>query len=159
MTPNALVRTVALVAVTLAFVLPAEARKRSSHRTAVAHATTSATTHAKGAQPERDKAIEKLAPEARIEQRCNARAMGAISREHPDLAPDELVAYAFADPDTDTEKESIAAPGAAVRSKGHWYHLAYRCQTTADGLDVVAFSYDLGNVVPREDWSAHYLVP
>ncbi len=111
------------------------------------------------ARPERDKAIEMLAPETRLEQRCNARAMGAISREHPDFAPDELVAYAFADPDTDIDADTIKAPGAAVRSKGHWYHLAYRCQTTADGLDVVTFSYALGEVVPRGDWDAHYLVP
>lgn len=102
--------------------------------------------------------ITRLAPEARIEQRCNVRAMGDISREHPGFAPDELVAYAFADPETDVDAQTIRAPGAAVRSKGEWYHLSYRCQTTAEGLDVATFSYTLGEMVPRSEWEAHYLV-
>lgn len=105
----------------------------------------------------RDEMILHLDPATRIEQRCNARAMGVIGREHHEMRPDELVAYAFAD--TKVGADNIVAPGAAVRSAGHWYRLSYRCRTTADGLDVRDFSYALGNEVPKSDWSAHYLVP
>lgn len=107
--------------------------------------------------PKRDAAILQLDPATRIEQRCNARAMGEISREHHDLRPDELVAYAFAD--THLEGDHITAPGAAVRSAGRWYHLSYQCRTSADGMDIETFSYTLGDEVPREQWTDHFLVP
>lgn len=112
---------------------------------------------AQAAAAKRDEMMLHLDPATRIEQRCNARAMGVISREHREMRPDELVAYAFAD--TRVGADSIVAPGAAVRSAGRWYRLSYRCHTTANGLDIRDFSYALGGEVPRADWSAHYLVP
>jgi hypothetical protein len=51
--------------------------------------------HAAKAQIEQ---MLKLSPETRIEQRCDARAMGAVQREHKGFKPDEFVAYAFTDP-------------------------------------------------------------
>lgn len=98
-----------------------------------------------------------LAPRARMEQQCNAKAMSLISREHKGMRPDELVAYAFAD--TVGQNGKVDAPGAAVRSAGKWYHLSYACQTTDNGMGVNAFSYRLGDVVPRQQWAEHYLVP
>jgi hypothetical protein len=98
-----------------------------------------------------------LSPETRIEQRCDARAMGAVSREHRGFKPDEFVAYAFADPVT--RGHMIAADGAALRSHGVWYHAAYRCETSDDGLEIKSFSYTLGAPVPRQEWDKHYLVP
>lgn len=92
----------------------------------------------------------------RIEQRCNARAMGQLGREQKGMRPEEVVAYAFADPKLG--KESISAPGAAIRSRGHWYHLAYQCRTSADGMEVEDFRYQLGAEVPRDQWEAHSLV-
>ena len=110
------------------------------------------------AEPDRvrDRAMLELAPEARIEQRCNAKAMGAVAREHKGFHPDELVAYAFGDPTVGDNE--IDAPGAALRSKGQWFHIAYHCRTTADGLEVEAFRYTLGEVIPRAEWDAHALV-
>lgn len=98
-----------------------------------------------------------LAPRARMEQQCNSRAMSLISREHKGMRPDELVAYAFAD--TVAHDGKVDAPGAAVRSGGKWYRLSYACQTTDNGMGVSAFSYRLGDVVPRPQWAEHYLVP
>lgn len=163
MTRQTLARILALLAVALLASPAAEAgqrERRAPAKSAKAKPTKAGTAKAASAAAAIPTAagIAKLAPEARIEQRCNVRAMGDISREHPGFAPDELVAYAFADPDTDLAAETIRAPGAAVRSKGEWYHLSYRCQTTAEGLDVVAFSYALGEMVPRSEWDAHYLV-
>ncbi|MEP9379808.1 DUF930 domain-containing protein [Aquabacter sp. CN5-332] len=109
------------------------------------------------AAPPDGKEILLLAPNVRIEQRCNAKAMGVIGREHHELHPDELVAYAFAD--TVIKGDTIRAPGAAVRSGGKWFRLSYTCETKDEGVDVVTFQYSLGAVVPREDWDAHYLVP
>jgi hypothetical protein len=80
-----------------------------------------------------------------------------VQREHKGFKPDELVAYAFADPVLRGTK--INAPGAAIRSGGKWYRLSYTCETNAEGLEVSSFSYQLGAEVPRSEWDAHFLVP
>jgi hypothetical protein len=99
----------------------------------------------------------KLTPETRLEQRCNGRAMGAVSREHKGFRPDEFVAYAFGE--TAIHGAQIRAPGGALRSGGKWYRVSYVCETSPDGLDVKSFSYQLGEIVPRKDWDEHFLVP
>ena len=99
----------------------------------------------------------KLDPATRVEQRCDARAMGSVGREHKGYRPDEFVAYAFADPVM--RGTQIKAPGGAIRSSGKWYRLSYVCETSVDGLDIKSFSYELGAEVPRSEWDAHYLVP
>ena len=106
---------------------------------------------------EHDREMLELAPATRLEQRCNARAMGIVEREHKGFHPDEFVAYAFADPVISGER--IAVTGGALRSRGVWYRLSYDCTTTADGLRVQAFAYTLGTPIPREEWADHYLVP
>jgi hypothetical protein len=122
----------------------------------VALALVATTSQGRAANP-RLQQMMKLSPETRVEQRCDARAMGAVQREHKGFKPDELVAYAFADPVLRGSK--ISAQGAAVRSGGKWYRLSYTCETSADGLDVISFAYKLGAEVPRSEWDAHFLVP
>jgi hypothetical protein len=99
----------------------------------------------------------KLSPETRVEQRCDAKAMGSVGREHKGFKPDEFVAYAFGD--TDMRGTHIKAPGGAIRSGGKWYRLSYVCETSPDGLEVKSFAYQLGNEVPRHEWDEHFLVP
>jgi len=97
-----------------------------------------------------------LDPSERIEQRCNARAMGEVQRNVKGMKPDELVAYAYRDPVIKGWK--IKAPGAAIRSGNTWYHLSYECETEHDGLDVKSFTYKLGAAIPTSEWGGHYLV-
>lgn len=109
------------------------------------------------ARRSRSEEMMMLTPETRLEQRCNARAMGEIGREHKGFKPDEFVAYAFGD--TKIHGDQINAPGGAIRSRGQWYRVSYSCQTSPDGLEVKSFAYQLGDVVPRQDWDEHFLVP
>jgi hypothetical protein len=97
----------------------------------------------------------KLETTTRVEQRCNARAMGIVRREHWPMNPDEGAVRAFADPEV--VGRELHATGAAIRSRGNWYRIAYDCVTSDNGLDIKSFSYALGSVVPRSDWQAHYL--
>lgn len=99
----------------------------------------------------------RLSPEARLEQRCNGRATGLLARERKLKAPDEVVAYAFAD--TTAKGAFLDAPGAAIRDRGEWYRLSYKCHATPDGLGIVTFEYKLGVKVPRHDWAEHNLSP
>jgi hypothetical protein len=103
-----------------------------------------------------DEQMMKLDLGARVEQRCNRRAMGLIEREHRDLHPDELVAYAYGDPRS--SGALVDASGAAVRSGNAWYHLAYSCRTSADGLNIEWFKYSLGGAIHKSEWTQHYLV-
>lgn len=98
-----------------------------------------------------------LSPEARVEQRCNEQATGVLAKERRLKAPDEVMAYAFAD--TASKGAYVDAPGAAIRDRGEWYKLAYKCQATPDGLGIVTFEYKLGPKVPRSDWAEHNLSP
>jgi Domain of Unknown Function (DUF930) len=109
------------------------------------------------AKSSRSDQMLKLDPATRVEQRCDARAMGIVGREHKGYRPDEFVAYAFADPVM--RGTHIKAPGGAIRSGGKWYKLSYMCETSSDGLEIKSFSYQLGAEVPRSEWDAHYLVP
>jgi hypothetical protein len=83
--------------------------------------------------------------------------MGAVGREHKEFRPDEVVAYAFSDPQV--RGNSIKAPGAAVRSRGKWFRMSYTCQTSPNGLEIETFAYSLGAEIPKPEWAAHSLVP
>jgi len=101
--------------------------------------------------------IKNLAPNERAEQRCNAKALGVITREQKSFRPDEIIAYAFADIAID--KGRVLARGAAFRNRGEWYRLSYQCQTADEGLAIASFSYTIGGRVPKDQWAEHYLVP
>jgi hypothetical protein len=106
------------------------------------------------AKQSQDQVMLILTPETRLEQRCNARAMGAVNREHKNFRTDELVAYAFAE--TVIRSDVIQASGGAVRNGNTWYHISFVCQTS---LGIKSFSYQLGAAVPKADWEKHFLVP
>jgi hypothetical protein len=101
--------------------------------------------------------MKTLAPNERAEQRCNAKALGVITREQKGFRPDEIIAYAFADVAID--KDRVVARGAAFRNRGEWYRLSKQSQTADEGLSIVSFSYKMGSRVPKDQWAEHYLVP
>jgi hypothetical protein len=103
-----------------------------------------------------DAEMLKLDIETRVEQRCNSRAMGIVRREHWPMNPDEGIVRAFAEPEENGPE--MHATGAAIRSRGEWYRIAFECVTADDGMDIKTFSYSLGAEVPRSEWREHNLV-
>ena len=101
-----------------------------------------------------DQQMLKLDLGTRMEQRCDARAGGVVSREHKGFRVDQVIAYAFSDPEV--HGTDVTAPGAIVRSNGKWYRLSYHCRTTADGTGIEVFEHSLGAEVPG--WSIDRLV-
>lgn len=99
--------------------------------------------------------LEKLTPEERQEQRCDMEAMDRIGGGAGGYRPDKVIAYAFGDPKLDGT--TFRTKGAVFRSRGEWYRLSYKCETSADRLEINAFKYRIGERVPHEDWAAHYL--
>lgn len=99
--------------------------------------------------------LQKLDPEERLEQRCDMEAMDKISGAKEGYRPDKVIAYAFGDPKVDGT--TLKTRGAVFRSKGEWYRLSYKCETSADRLEINAFKYTIGESVPHDQWAAHYL--
>ncbi|SFB55732.1 protein of unknown function [Rhizobium sp. NFR07] len=99
--------------------------------------------------------LMKLDPETRLEQTCDTEVMFRINREHPQFRVDKVIAYAFGD--TASSENLFKAPGAVLRSRGKWYRLKYICMTGPRHLDAHKLKYEIGPVVPRSDWKAHYL--
>ncbi len=102
----------------------------------------------------RNRTLLKLELGTRMEQRCDARAGGEVTRHHPGFRPDKVIAYAFSDPQK--KGTEIFAPGAIVRNSGRWYHLSFRCKTSPDGLEIVSFEHTLGAEIPGWDMSQLY---
>jgi hypothetical protein len=91
-----------------------------------------------------------FASDERMVQLCNLEAMDQIRRWRADYRPERVVPYATAE-----EKitgTTIAANGAAFRSRRNWYGLKFRCQLAGDGESVVGFEFLVGDLVPREKW-------
>ncbi|WP_292186229.1 DUF930 domain-containing protein [Mesorhizobium sp.] len=91
-----------------------------------------------------------FASDERMVQLCNLEAMDQIRRWRADYQPERVVPYATAE-----EKitgTTIAANGAAFRSRRNWYGLKFRCQLAGDGESVVGFEFLVGDLVPREKW-------
>ncbi len=99
--------------------------------------------------------LNALAPEERLEQRCDIEAMERIAKDQKGMKPDKVIAYAFGDPDV--TPDSIKAAGAVFRSGGEWYRLRYKCQIATTTLGIRNFDYKVGDKVPEEQWAKHYL--
>jgi len=97
----------------------------------------------------------KLDPETRLEQTCDTEVMFKINRQHGNYKVDKVIAYSFKD--STINHNTVEAPGAVFRSRGHWYHLKYFCQTGPRHLDAHKLTYEIGAEIPRKQWAAHYL--
>ncbi|WP_246673473.1 DUF930 domain-containing protein [Mesorhizobium sp. B2-4-14] len=91
-----------------------------------------------------------FASDERMVQLCDIEAMDQIRRWRADFQPDRVVPYATAEEKiTDT---TIAANGAAFRSRKNWYNLKFKCQLAQDGESVIDFEFLVGDPVARDKW-------
>ena len=97
----------------------------------------------------------KLDPATRLEQTCDAEVMFKINKENKELSVDKVIAYTFGNPTVGTN--SLTAPGAALRSRGSWYHLSFYCETGPQHLDAHKLSYQVGAEIPQDLWTKYFL--
>jgi hypothetical protein len=97
----------------------------------------------------------KLDPKTRLEQACDTEAMIRIKKDESPYRPDKVIAYTFKDPVY--ARNAITAPGAVFRSKGEWYHLAYKCHTDTQNISVQKLAYKIGDKIDRSNWEKYYL--
>ncbi|HEV2505522.1 MAG TPA: DUF930 domain-containing protein [Mesorhizobium sp.] len=101
------------------------------------------------------KALPQLAPQERVIQLCNIEALAQLRRQGTDFQPDMVVPYAMKD--TKVTGHALEAKGAAMRSRKHWYGLAFNCEVAPDLKTVVAFEFLLGAEIPQDQWADHNL--
>lgn len=99
--------------------------------------------------------LEALDPDTRLEQACDTEAMARISAGKGGFKADKVIAYTFAEPER--EGDSLNAPGAVFRSRGEWYRLSFNCLTGPKRINVRSFDYEVGSIVPHEEWTENYL--
>lgn len=102
------------------------------------------------------KALPQLAPQERIIQLCNIEALAQLRRQGTGFQPDMVVPYAMKD--MKVTGHALEAKGAAMRSRKHWYGLAFNCEVAADLTSVVAFEFLLGAEIPQDQWADHNLI-
>ncbi|MEI9410326.1 DUF930 domain-containing protein [Mesorhizobium salmacidum] len=94
--------------------------------------------------------LKVLASDEGMVQLCNLEAMDQIRQWHAGFQPERVVPYATAE-----EKitgTTIAADGAAFRSRKNWYSLKFKCQLAQDGESVIGFEFLVGDPVARDKW-------
>jgi hypothetical protein len=98
-----------------------------------------------------------LDPDTRLEQRCDAEVADRIARDDERFDPDKVIAYATQEPKM--QGNEIRTRGGAFRSKGQWYHVAYKCLTAPDHLEVLSLRYRIGDEIPESEWDQYNLYP
>ncbi|WP_370321297.1 DUF930 domain-containing protein [Oricola sp.] len=101
-------------------------------------------------------ALPMMQSDERLLQLCGIEAMAQVADLGDVYAPDMIVTYAM--DDVRIKGSTARAPGAAVRSKGHWFNLRFECSVTPDLEHVVAFAFKLGEAIPEAEWEGHNLV-
>ncbi|MGV8853457.1 MAG: DUF930 domain-containing protein [Devosia sp.] len=99
-----------------------------------------------------------LATSEQLVQLCNIEAVEQLGRDgvgQPGPAPDVVVGYAFGD--LAVSGTTLVADGGAYRQGGAWYRLRFECTSNADMSVIAAFSYTLGDSVPKSAWEEHSL--
>lgn len=89
-------------------------------------------------------------------QLCNLEALEQVSRSQPGSAPDLVAPYAMK-PEK-VKGTSVEVEGGAFRSKRNWFNIRFHCEVDPAGQAVVAFSFAIGEAIPRDEWQEHNLV-
>lgn len=107
------------------------------------------------ADPRVKQAMGQLPVKKRILQLCSIEALEQIRHQRPKDFPDMLVP--FGPSGGFIGKEQIDASGGAYRSKGNWYDVNFKCKVDLETIEVVSFSYAIGDIVPEMAWKSRKL--
>ena len=97
------------------------------------------------------KSLQKLAPTERLEQLCDYTALKKIRNDARHFRPERAVASAGAN--VKMKNDTIEAVSGAFRSRGKWYALTYSCTAAPDHLQILSFSYKIGDEIPESKWA------
>ena len=96
-----------------------------------------------------ERILKQLDPDARFEQICDLEAARRIS-EDKSYRPERAVVSALGEPKV--ANATMTGSGGAFKSKGQWYQFSFTCRTSPDHMQVLSFSYRIGEPIPPEQW-------
>lgn len=105
------------------------------------------------AEPRNRKALaslQRLEPQARLQQICDFEAILQINRLYPDYGVDFVIAYATED--AVRSGATLVAHGAAFHRAGEWRRVAYECLVAANQRDVASLKFKIGDAIPADQW-------
>ena len=101
-----------------------------------------------------ERMLKQLDPDARFEQICDLEAMQRIGRDKA-YRPERTIVSALGEPKvSDT---TMTGSGGAFKSRGQWYQFSFTCRTSPDHMQVLSFSYRIGEPIPPEQWDKNGL--
>jgi hypothetical protein len=99
--------------------------------------------------------LKRLDPATRLEQVCDLEAMNRIGHDanpfHPDRAKTDVMTHPVHIGDM------VKGTGGAFRSGGKWYSFSFTCKGSPDHMQVLAFSYKIGSLIPESKWASYGL--
>lgn len=98
-------------------------------------------------------ALGRLDPKTRLEQVCDFEAISKIGRGGARV--DRAKSGAVTSPQH--LGDTLIAKGAAFRSGGKWYQVAFTCKATPDHKTVLDFTYKTGPAIPPSKWPVYGL--
>jgi len=96
-----------------------------------------------------ERMLKQLDPDARFEQICDLEAARRIG-EDKSYRPERAVVSALGEPKV--ANATMTGSGGAFKSKGQWYQFSFTCKTSPDHMQVLSFSYRVGEPIPPERW-------
>jgi hypothetical protein len=96
-----------------------------------------------------ERMLRQLDPDARFEQVCDLEAARRISKDKA-YRPERAIVSALGEPKI--AATTMSGSGGAFKSKGQWYQFSFKCETTADHMQVQSFSFQIGEPIPQEQW-------
>jgi hypothetical protein len=101
-----------------------------------------------------ERMLKQLDPDARFEQICDLEAMQRIGKDKA-YKPERSIVGALAD--LKVSDTTMTGTGGAFKSKGQWYRFSFTCKTSPDHMQVLSFSYQIGDPIPPEQWEKNGL--
>lgn len=101
------------------------------------------------------KSLSRLDPQTRLEQVCDFAAVSQIGRNDRSMRPDRAKSDVISSPRM--RGNTLEGKGGAFRSKGVWYAFSFKCTTSADHLQVLSFTYKVGEPIPKTKWASYGL--
>ena len=96
-----------------------------------------------------ERMLRQLDPDARFEQVCDLEAMKRIGKDRT-YRPERSIVGALETPKV--VNSTMSGNGGAFKSKGQWYQFSFTCKTSPDHMQVLSFSYQIGEPIPPERW-------
>ena len=94
--------------------------------------------------------LAKLDPEERAHQACVIKGLEAIKHDKKLPGADRMKTSIFGR--AAFANNAVTAKGGAVKAHDHWYKLKFDCTVTPDQMKATAFTYEIGDEIPRGQW-------